>query len=96
MIPPTIEFKNNKLFILNQTKLPFKEEFIETDDYERISEAIERLEVRGAPAIGVAAAYALALSIKNNTNNKKLIFDLAYDRLRSTRPTAVNLFYYID
>ncbi len=96
MIPPTIEFKNNKLFILNQTKLPFKEEFIETDDYERISEAIERLEVRGAPAIGVAAAYALALSIKNNTNNKKLIFDLAYDRLRSTRPTAVNLFYGLD
>lgn len=92
-IPRAIEFKEEKLFILNQTKLPLLEEYIITDSYERIAEAIEQLEVRGAPAIGVAAAYALALSVKNVNENKEDIFYKAYQRLHSTRPTAVNLFY---
>lgn len=88
-----IEFKDDKLVILDQTKLPLKEEYISTNDYERIAVAIERLEVRGAPAIGVAAAYGLALSLKNNTTSRNEIFNKAYQRLFSTRPTAVNLFF---
>ncbi|MDH7605853.1 MAG: hypothetical protein QHH13_13200, partial [Melioribacter sp.] len=92
-IPKAIEFKDDKLIILNQTKLPLTEEYIITDNFERIALAIERLEVRGAPAIGIAAAYGLALSIKNIKNNIEQIFINAYNRLSSTRPTAVNLFY---
>lgn len=92
-----IEFVDDKLKILNQTKLPFEEEFILTDDIERIAEAIEKLEVRGAPAIGITAAYALALSLKNiSTDNYKQKFHLAFNRLQSTRPTAVNLFYALN
>jgi methylthioribose-1-phosphate isomerase len=86
-----VEFKDGKIHILNQTKLPLEEEWIITDDFERIALAIERLEVRGAPAIGVAAAFALALSLKNIRSTETFI--KAYERLKSTRPTAVNLFY---
>ncbi|MCK7517374.1 MAG: hypothetical protein MZV64_06455 [Ignavibacteriales bacterium] len=62
----SFQFKNDKLIFLDQTKLPFEQSYLETDDYERIAEAIEKLEVRGAPAIGVVAAYALALAMKKS------------------------------
>lgn len=75
---------------IDQTKLPFHEEYIRTDDYERIAEAIESLQLRGAPAIGIAAAFGLALSQKFGTSPE--VFRTAYDRLHRTRPTAVNLF----
>ncbi|MCX6173801.1 MAG: S-methyl-5-thioribose-1-phosphate isomerase [Ignavibacteriales bacterium] len=92
-----VEFKNEQLHIINQTKLPLFEEFIITDDYERIATAIERLEVRGAPAIGVAAAYGLALSLKKIPKEKYFtVFEKAYHRLASTRPTAVNLFFALN
>lgn len=91
-----IEFKEDRLRIIDQTKLPINEEYIITDDYERIALAIERLEVRGAPAIGIAAAYGLSLAIKNCKTNHQPIFDTAYERLKRTRPTAINLFYALD
>ncbi|RPI65998.1 MAG: S-methyl-5-thioribose-1-phosphate isomerase, partial [Ignavibacteriales bacterium] len=91
----SIAFKNNKFVFLNQVKLPFIEEYIETDNYERIAEAIERLELRGAPAIGISAAYALALSVKD-TPDIEHEFEKAYSRLFRTRPTAVNLFYALN
>jgi methylthioribose-1-phosphate isomerase len=92
-----VEYKNEKLFLIDQTKLPLKEEIIVTDDYERIALAIERLEVRGAPAIGVAAAYGLALALKYiSVKEQKNVFYAAYERLASTRPTAVNLFYALN
>jgi methylthioribose-1-phosphate isomerase len=87
----SIKFDNDKLFFLDQTRLPLKENYIETDSYERIAEAIERLEIRGAPLIGIAAAYALALSTKNEINVSEVFYS-AYNRLSRTRPTAVNLF----
>ena len=92
----SIDFRDDKLIILDQTKLPFTEEYIETDDFERIAHSIERLEVRGAPAIGVAAAYALALAVKNQKENISQIFQKAFNRLASTRPTAVNLFWALN
>jgi methylthioribose-1-phosphate isomerase len=91
-----IDFVDNKLVYINQVRLPLVEEYIETDSCERISESIEKLEIRGAPAIGVASAYALALSLKNISKNKDEIFEKAFKRIAATRPTAVNLFWAIN
>jgi len=91
----SLELVDDKLKILDQTKLPLHEEYILTDDYNRIAIAIERLEVRGAPAIGIAAAYAIAFSMKNKIELEKS-FESSYQRLRITRPTAVNLFYALE
>lgn len=90
-----LKFESGKLTYLDQTQLPLRENYISTDDYERIARGIERLELRGAPLIGIAAAYALALSLKNSNDYKK-DFEQAYKRLAATRPTAVNLFYALD
>jgi len=84
--------ESEKVIFLDQTKLPLEEIYVETDDYNRIAEAIERLEVRGAPLIGISAAYALALSLKNVSEDHQKAFNDAYSRLAQTRPTAVNLF----
>ncbi len=92
----SIEFKDDKLILIDQTKLPIYEEYISTDDYERIAVAIERLEVRGAPAIGIAAAYAITVAFKNPSEITLEYFDKVYNRLASTRPTAVNLFWALD
>ena len=93
----SIDFKNNKFVFLDQTKLPLQETYIETDNYERIAEAIEKLEVRGAPAIGITAAYGLALAVKNIPGPEiQTAFSTAYERLKRTRPTAVNLFAALD
>lgn len=89
----TIDFVNDELVLINQTQLPLNEVYIKTDSYERIAESIEKLEVRGAPAIGVAAAYAVALAFKNHSPDDDSYFELVYNRLYNTRPTAVNLFW---
>jgi methylthioribose-1-phosphate isomerase len=93
----SLKFSGDNLLFLDQTKLPFVEEYVNTDDYNRIALGIERLEMRGAPAIGIAAAYALALSTKKIIPAKlDEAFQAAVTRLARTRPTAVNLFYAID
>ncbi len=91
----SIEFVNDSLKLVNQTLLPFEEEYIVTDSYERIADAIRRLEVRGAPAIGVAAAYGVALAFKNSAKDD-VLFKKVYTTLAETRPTAVNLFFALD
>ncbi len=91
-----LKFENDYLHFLNQTKLPFEEEYISTDSYERIAEAIEKLEIRGAPLIGIAAGFAIALAFKNFNSKSEEYFNQVYDRITSTRPTAVNLFYAAD
>lgn len=92
----SIKFIEDHLSFLDQTKLPLKEVYVETDDYERIGVAIEKLELRGAPLIGISAAFAIALSFKNISSNHSEHFNKVYKRLVSTRPTAVNLFYALD
>lgn len=93
----SIKFSDDKLIFLDQTKIPFEENYVETESYERIAEAIERLEIRGAPLIGIAAAYGLSLAVKNaGGKNIEKIFEGAYQRLHRTRPTAVNLFFALD
>lgn len=91
-----IDFKNDQLILIDQTVLPLEETYITTDDYERIAQSIERLEVRGAPAIGVTAAYAVALAFKNVSDDLENNFAKVYKRLAATRPTAVNLFWALD
>ena len=92
----TIKLLDDKLILIDQTKLPLSEEYISTDDHERIAVAIERLEVRGAPAIGITAAYAIALAFKKEPNNRINHFNLVFKRLAETRPTAVNLFWALE
>lgn len=86
----SLKFENDGLVYIDQTRLPASEHFIHTEDYKRVAESIKRLEIRGAPLIGVAAAYALALSQKQRYSAKH--FAKVAASLAATRPTAVNLF----
>ncbi len=89
-----------KVRFLDQTLLPQEETWVETTDYRVVAEAICRLQVRGAPLIGVAAAYGLALAALESaaTDAEALRRDVtdAADVLRATRPTAVNLSWALD
>ena len=91
----TVEWKDNKVVMIDQTKLPNKLEFVEYDNYNEVANAIKTLVVRGAPAIGVSGAFGLALAaLQSNAKTKEeLIRDLekAKKILFETRPTAVNL-----
>ena len=58
----TMKWENGKLILLDQTKLPVSVEWISCDTYQRVGKAIQKLEVRGAPAIGAAAAFAMVLA----------------------------------
>ncbi len=86
--------------MIDQRKLPASLEFLECADVECVARAIETMAVRGAPAIGAAAAYGLALaaSAAGGGSREEVLEELsrAADRLRSTRPTAVNLFWAVD
>ena len=91
----TIEWKDNSVIMIDQTKLPNSLEYVTYTDYNQVAEAIRTLVVRGAPAIGVSGAFGLALAalqsdakeknelIHHLENAKKILFE--------TRPTAVNL-----
>ncbi|MCX7779710.1 MAG: S-methyl-5-thioribose-1-phosphate isomerase [Negativicutes bacterium] len=94
----SITWGDGCLTLLDQTKLPHSIVYIECADYRRVAEAIRRLEVRGAPAIGAAAAFGLVLGAKEIAGTggfwEKLL--AIAEELRQTRPTAVNLFWAID
>src|SRR3972149_7972625 len=91
----TVEWKNNKVILIDQTKLPNKLVFVEYDDFHQVADAIRTLVVRGAPAIGVSGAFGLALAALQSkaSTKEELIGDLekAKKILFETRPTAVNL-----
>jgi len=91
----TVEWKDNKVVMIDQTKLPNKLEFVEFSDFHQVAEAIKNLVVRGAPVIGVSGAFGMALAVlKSHAKTKDdLIRDLesAKKILIQTRPTAVNL-----
>jgi len=96
----TIEWKDDSVIMIDQTKLPSKLEFVKFTDFNDVANAIRTLVVRGAPAIGVSGAFGLALaSIKSAAKTKdELLSDLknAYKVLFETRPTAVNLAWALD
>ena len=91
----TVEWRDNSVVMIDQTKLPNELLFITYTDYKQVAKAIKTLVVRGAPAIGVSGAFGLALAaLQSNTHTKEeMINDLegAKKILFDTRPTAVNL-----
>jgi len=91
----TVEWKNNKVIMIEQTKLPNELIFVEYDDFNQVANAIKTLIVRGAPAIGVSGAFGLGLAVLQSkaTTRDELLSDLEKARniLYATRPTAVNL-----
>jgi methylthioribose-1-phosphate isomerase len=98
---PTLEFKGGALWLLDQTVLPHETTMLECLTHQEVAAAIRRLSVRGAPAIGLAAAYGLVLAAQNLAESEpadsfrpQLRVAAAY--LRSSRPTAVNLMWAID
>ncbi len=98
----TVDFdiENNALVIIDQTLLPEKTVFLKIDTVEAAAEAIKALRVRGAPAIGVAAAISYAAAARQipATSYDEFSFLMAAvkDTLAKTRPTAVNLFWALD
>ena len=96
----TIEWKDDSVIMIDQTKLPNNLEFVTYTNYNQIADAIRNLVVRGAPAIGVSGAFGLALAVLESeaTEKDQLINDLEHAKkiLFETRPTAVNLAWGLD
>ncbi len=94
MAVKTIEWKNDRVIMLDQRLLPHKEVYRVCRDYNQVAEAIRAMVIRGAPAIGVAAAMGVALGALKAPEKT---FDREFERivltLEKTRPTAVNLFW---
>lgn len=92
----SVEWVAGKVRFIDQTRLPSEEVIIETSDYLVVGEAIKKLKIRGAPAIGVAASFALLLAVEDNriltTEDLERELFTAINFLSQTRPTAVNLF----
>jgi methylthioribose-1-phosphate isomerase len=93
----TVAWKDNSVVLIDQTKLPNKLVHVTCKNYNEVADMIRKLVVRGAPAIGVSAAFGLALAAQqsNAESLPELMSDLdtAFNVLRATRPTAVNLFW---
>tara|TARA_B100000886_G_scaffold216550_1_gene150272 strand:+ start:457 stop:1527 length:1071 start_codon:yes stop_codon:yes gene_type:complete len=86
--------ENNSVMIIDQTKLPFLVSIKELKTKQDFLNAINRMEVRGAPLIGVTAAFGFAFALKKNATRKNI--DEVYSQFFNTRPTAVNLKWAID
>lgn len=98
VVPKTVVWSAGALRLLDQTRLPREECYIECHDVESVHAAIRQLSVRGAPAIGIAAAYGLIVGLKPASDTAAL-FDELQSRavfLKSARPTAVNLAWAVD
>ena len=95
----TIAFENDALVLIDQRKLPLEETYVRCVNHEETAQAIRRMVVRGAPAIGVTAAYGMALAARNFQGAEPSEFlkhlESAGEILGKTRPTAVNLFWAI-
>lgn len=96
-IPVSVQWHDTHVKILDQTLLPHEEVYLELTTIEDVYDAIIKLQVRGAPAIGITAAFGLALAASqydvDTLDEFKTIFARDYARLASSRPTAVNLFW---
>ncbi len=94
-----INWVDGKVIILDQTKLPFEVNYIECSDYRKVVEGIRKLWIRGAPAIGIAAAMGIALGAQeikaNNFEEFIKNLNIIFDEMLSTRPTAVNIHWSI-
>src|SRR6202043_3744271 len=95
----TLAWTDQGVRFIDQTKLPMEETYVPCQTHEQVAEVIRTMVVRGAPAIGVAAAMGIALAVKNSkaetVGDLKRDFNQACDVIGKTRPTAVNLFWAI-
>lgn len=87
----TIEWTDNKLKLIDQTKLPDELVYVYCETYQEVIHAIKTMIVRGAPAIGVSAAFGMALAEIKGENIQK-----AAEEIKAARPTAINLFWAVD
>ena len=97
---PTIAWRGRSVVMIDQRKLPGQETYVRCRTYIQVAQAIERMVIRGAPAIGIAAAYglvlgAMAMGAETDRSLDK-DFDKVYGRLERTRPTARNLFWALE
>ncbi len=96
----TVEWRDNAVVLIDQTKLPNKLAYVRCSDYQQVADAIKKMVVRGAPAIGVTAAFGLALAARKSKASTlaelRVDLDTAFKVLRETRPTAVNLFWALE
>jgi methylthioribose-1-phosphate isomerase len=93
----TIQWTNDGVVMIDQTRLPREEVFVTCRDYREVADAIRTMIIRGAPAIGVAAAMGVALGVRKAApQNLDRDFEEICSTLAATRPTAVNLFWAID
>ena len=100
MMRKTIEWKENQVVMIDQRKLPAQLEMLYCQNHHEVAHAIKTMAIRGAPAIGVAAAYGMALAARNIPTDHvpQFIQELgkARQELSGTRPTAVNLFWALE
>lgn len=98
-------WQDNKLLVLDQRLLPFEKKYLELTTYKQVIEAIKNMTVRGAPLIGITAAYGVALAAnqmsenqRSEENRRELILKLKTigEEIKSARPTAVNLQWAVD
>src|SRR5215472_10216052 len=97
---PTIDLQEDAIIMVDQRKLPAQEIYVRCRTAPEVAKAIRTMVIRGAPAIGVAAAYGIALGMKRSTAKGTRQFAVEFqktcDMMAATRPTAVNLFWAID
>jgi methylthioribose-1-phosphate isomerase len=97
---PTIEWQGDTIVMVDQRKLPAQEIYVRCRNAQEVAKAIRTMVIRGAPAIGVAAAMGLALGMRKSTAKGTKGFAVEFQRtcdmMASTRPTAVNLFWAIE
>src|SRR5580704_12673685 len=97
---PTLAWTPEGVRFIDQTKLPLEESYVLATTHEQVADVIVTMVVRGAPAIGVSAAYGVALGVLNSKAATVEEFGPEFEavcaRLAGTRPTAVNLFWAID
>lgn len=95
-----IEWKDGKVIMLDQSKLPFELKFIECTDYNMVAEGIQKLWIRGAPAIGIAAAMGIALGARDIIASGYMEFidklEQIFYTMLATRPTAVNIKWAVE
>src|SRR5436309_10433998 len=96
----TIAWTGDAVRLLDQTRLPTETAYVDVTDERQMWDAIKRLVVRGAPAIGVAAAFGTYLGVRHDASEYLADFDKRLDEvtayLATSRPTAVNLFWALD
>jgi len=97
MLTP-ISYRDGSVKLIDQTRLPHKLVTLTITDYRELAEAIRTMKIRGAPAIGIAAAYGVVLGFQGLEDGAELDsrFEEIIETLKTTRPTAVNLFWALE